>query len=337
MVKRATMAQVAKLAGVSPSTVSLVFNKVPHNRIPPQTAQRVLEAAEKLGYTPNSAARTLRTGSTQAYGLLSNEVTTTRFASEIISGAIEKAAENKHMVMINECPDFMQASASLQTLLDRQVDGLLVALMRNRQIQLPDLSLPTVVINGYSPKTYSVLPDEKQAGYQAVQYLVERGHQKICLIGRHPSAIPPEVSHTIPIRFTGIDQAFTDYKIQTVWEYPVAYWEPNHGRQAGEKFLKWFINQSAKARPTAMICANDRLAFGFYQSLWEHGIVPGQDLSIISFDNEDLGKYVHPGLTTIELPYQQMGKRAVEILTGQTQNCLVPMPIIERESVITLN
>lgn len=85
-----------------------------------------------------------------------------------------------------------------------------------------------------------------------------------------------------------------------------------------------------------MLCMNDRLAFGAYQALSEHGLRVGDDVSLVSFDNDELAAYLRPGLTTIGLPHEEMGREAVRLLLTEdstVKETLVPMPVVERQSI----
>ena len=104
-------------------------------------------------------------------------------------------------------------------------------------------------------------------------------------------------------------------------------WEPAHGYDLTRKLLK-------TKRPKALLCLNDRLAFGAYQALGEAGITVPEDIALVSFDNDELASYLRPGLTTIGLPHEEMGRKAVELMLGGIGAAqLVEMPVIERGSL----
>ena len=106
-------------------------------------------------------------------------------------------------------------------------------------------------------------------------------------------------------------------------------WEPRNGYQYVSEYL-------AKARPQGLICLNDRLAFGAYQALGEAGLRVADEVGIVSFDNDELAEYLRPGLTTIALPHDAMGKKAVEVLLtpdAPHETFLIPMQTVERASL----
>ena len=340
---RPTLALVAQRSGYAASTVSLVLNDRPGTRISDKARERIRAAAAELGYSPDPAARGLRTGRTNAVGFISDEVTLTRFASGMVAGAGEAAQQNGRVLIISEVDlAGLTVQDAVEVLLDRRVDSLLIGLMRARLVRVPPVpeTVPTVVVNGVGtwdvpadeglPQLGSVLPDERAAGRKAVEYLLASGHSAIALIGMHPAHLDPEVSVTIGPRFEGIAQAMNDAGLEFVAEVAARHWDPPQGRRA----LRRILETSA---PTAVICANDRLAFGVYQEAQALGISIGYDLSVISFDDEDLAGYLDPGLTTVRIPHREMGEIAVRMVqSGRLREELVPMQLVERHSVADL-
>ncbi len=333
--KRATLADVAERAGMSKTAVSLILNNRPA-RLSDAAIEKVRAAAAELNYRPNPAALSVRTGKTRTVGLISDEVTVTRFASAMIRGVLDAAGQRDHTVLIAETgSDLRQEEAALEAMMDRRVDGVIFGLMGAKEVDIPDIpeDVPVVMLNGAAPTAAAtVLPDEYAAGYGIARVLLDRGHREgIALIGHYPEAIEdPRVSATVGKRFAGIRDALAGADVQLAAEITVRSWEPSLGRDAAEELLRSVDGL------TAVICANDRLAFGLYQVLQERGIRIPDDISVVSFDDDEIAAYLRPGLTTARIPYEEMGKRAVELLLAEEfapQRILVPMPIIERESV----
>lgn len=337
MAKRVTLADLARHTGLSTATVSLALNGREGSRIPESTARRVREAAQDLGYVPDATARSLRTGRTQALGFISDEVTLTRFASEMLSGVLDAAEDQSHGVMIMETRHRTEGIAdAAATLVGRRVDGLLVGLMASREFDAPEVAgLPVVVVNGVAAGCCSVLPDEDAAGRAAVEFLVARGHRRIALIGAHPVRQPPRLSVNIGVRMAAIDAAMADAGLSFVARHDGVVWEPELGYQGAAEIV------DAQVAPTAILAANDRIAFGVYQALSERGLsVPG-DVSVLSFDDEELASMVRPGLTTWRLPYREMGEAGVRLLLeqlagGRPDDVVLRMPLVERGSVTTV-
>lgn len=333
MSKRVTLADVARRAGLSPTTVSMVLNDRPNARIPSETAERVRQAADELNYVPDATARELRTGRTQTIGFLSDEVTLTRYASAMIRGILDAGdARDQVVVMAEADQHWSRLERAIALLRSRRVDGLLFGLMRARLVELPGLdgSLPGLIINGRAEGLRSVLPDEYQAGRAAVAHLVAHGHRRIAFIGRSPSHLDPAVSVTIGRRLAGIDEGMAEAGLRFVDEAPGHDWEPDLGYAGASAILQ------RSPQVTAILAANDRIAFGVYQAAQAAGRSLPDELSVMSFDDEQLAGYLRPGVTTMQLPYLAMGRAGMELildgdLTGP--EVLVPMPLIERDSV----
>lgn len=337
--KRVTLADVAERAGLSPTAVSLVLNNRPGSRLSAEAADRIRTAATELGYRPNPAARSLRLGTTRTVGFLSDDVAVTRYASAMIRGALDVAEASDHTVLIAEAgSDTKRVRRALDAMLDRQPDGLIFALMGAKQITLPTKQLgrlPVVVLNGSSPGAHTcVLPAEFEAGRAVAQHLAERGHRRIALLGDHPELrSDPRVSATIGHRFAGVEAGLADHGLSLTRVVPRRYWEPRDGFEATQELL------ASGDSVTAVIAANDRVAFGVYQAAQEAGLRIPLDLSVISFDDEVIAGYLRPPLTTARLPYEEMGRRAMELVlapTRPTGEILVPMPLQVRSSVADL-
>lgn len=335
MAKRATLTDVARLAGLSPTTVSMVLNERPNSRLSEDAAERVRAAAAKLNYRPNPAARGLRLGKTRTVGFISDEVTITRYASAMIRGLLEVAEERDHTVLISESGRRADRIASaLELMLDRQADGIVFGLMGAKQIDVPVIAdVPVVLSNARSASGLPcVLPDEFRAGFDAAHYLLERGHRRIAFIGRSEALLDPVLSVTIGARYAGLDAALAESGIEFVHQVDGRFWEPDLGYAGAQEVFQ-------RTEVTAIIAANDRVAFGVYQAAQERGLRIPDDLSVVSFDDEYLASYLRPQLTTMQIPYLDMGRVAMElVLDGDAPaETLVPMPLQERGSVRALS
>jgi len=142
--KRITLADVATEAGLSKTAVSLALNDMSGSRLSADAVQRAKDAAKKLNYRPNPAARTLRTQVTESFGFLSSDIAVTSWGMAMVSGALRKSNQNDHALLISESSeDSVRQRRSLEALLDRGVDGLIVAEMRPMFLQLFQLFMPT--------------------------------------------------------------------------------------------------------------------------------------------------------------------------------------------------
>jgi len=302
---------VAKLAGVSVTTVSHVLNDTPQMRVAPETRARVREAAEALGYGPNRAARALRTNRSGLIGLLSEEIATTPHAGRIILGAQDAAREHDlTLVIINAERGSSDGSHKdeVQTLIDRQVEAILYATMYHRRVSLPPniQGVPAVLIDstdraGIVP---AVVPDEVGGAVAAVSHLVEAGHTRVGFLNNDDD-VP--ATHE---RLIGFKRVLHEHGIPVDESLIVqAPSETLPGYALAREVL------DRPDRPTALFCYNDRMAMGAYRAAAELGLdIPG-DLSIVGFDNQELiAANLFPGLTTVALPHHEMGVWAVETL-----------------------
>jgi len=302
---------VAKLAGVSVTTVSHVLNDTPQMRVAEETRARVREAAKTLGYGPNRAARALRTNRSGLIGLLSEEIATTPHAGRIILGAQDAAREHDlTLVIINaerEAGDRPHRD-EVQTLIDRQVEAVLYATMYHRQVSLPPnlQGVPAVLIDstdraGIVP---AVVPDEVGGAVAAVTHLVEAGHRRIGFLNNDDD-VP--ATHE---RLVGYRRVLHQHGIPVDESLIVqAPSETLPGYALAREVL------DSPDRPTALFCYNDRMAMGAYRAAAELGLDIPNDLSIVGFDNQELiAANLFPGLTTVALPHYEMGAWAVETL-----------------------
>lgn len=333
---RPTLADVAARAGVSKTAVSLALNDRPGSRLSADAVRRIKEAAQELNYRPNPAARSLRIGRTNTIGFISDEVTVTRFASAMIRGMLDVADDRDHGVLIAETGHHpKQLAKALESMIDRQVDGIIFGSLTARLLDLPELPdrVRAVTVNCKSVTVpTAVLPSERAAGHQVARLLLDAGHgDAVAVIGNAPLASADQrISVTIGERFAGIHQALDEAGVVPVAVADFEMWEPWHGYDATKRVIE------SGTPITAMICLNDRVAFGAYQALAEHGLSVPHDVSIASFDDDEIASYLRPGLTTARLPYEEMGRRAMELVMAPDPpvgDQLVPMPIQHRESI----
>jgi LacI family transcriptional regulator len=332
---RATLADVARRAGLSKAAASMVLNGREGTRLSAEAHQRVFAAAEELGYRPNVAARSLRTRSSATIAFVSDIVATTRFAGGLIRGALDAARERDHVLLIAETQgDAAFEKYAIDAMLDRQVDGVIYAVMATRRLTVPPAlqAGPVVLLNATSPDGLpSVLPDDKRAGRTVAAALLDKGHRdRIAVIGRNRiKEADPEVSLAADARLRGINETLANTGAAVYREAFCPDWQPEHGFSATRSLLR------RQPRPTAIICMNDRLAFGAYQALAEARLTVPKDVSIVSFDDDPIAAWLRPGLSTVALPHEQMGRRAVELLLDgrATGSTVVPMALRRRKSI----
>lgn len=349
--RRVTLADVAVAAGVSSTTASLVLSgRGDELRISEAVQQRVREVAATLGYRPNILSVGLRRGSSLALGFVSDTVATSQLAGDLIKGALEAAHEQGLMLFIAESEgDAKVERRLLNALLDRQVDGVILASMFTQTRRLPsglDHS-PAVLLNalasGPHPGVPSVVPDELEAGRAAARLLLDAGHRAIHLVGAGPGpADTPPGTVAGQERLQGILEVLGGAGLEPASGFLVEDWLPQHGWEATRRIL------ADGGAGSAVITFNDRLAFGAYQALHEAGLEVPRDMSIVSFDDAPIAEWLRPGLTTFAIPHYELGRRAVDLLvemiagrgagsTTTTSSAVhrLPMPLRARASVAT--
>jgi LacI family transcriptional regulator len=223
---------------------------------------------------------------------------------------------------------------AIEAALDRQVDGIIFAAMRAREVFVPDIPANTsvVMLNGTSSRfKASVLPDEFEGGRSSVHLLHAAGFRDgIALIG-HNEMVERGLfrSETVAGRLAGIRHEMAAHGLTFIAEESCWEWEPHHGYEIVARLLRQGM------KPSALLCLNDRLALGAYQALAEVGLSVPHDVSVVSFDNDEIAAYLRPGLTTIALPHDEMGRQAVSLLLSGRDNdeILVSMPVVTRRSI----
>ncbi len=307
-----TMKQVAERAGVSQATVSLVLNNVGGSRVTEATRQRVMDAVEELGYRTNAIAKSLRSGESGMIGFISDEVASSPFAGRLLKGAQLLAWETGNVILsvdtFNE-PDL--EAAAIDMMLSYRVRGVVYASMYHRIVDVPEGldSVPTVVVNAQdgAGRVPSIFPDEENGGYVATRHLIEAGHTRIGMINIQPpdSTLPAGIG-----RLAGYRRALAEAGIAEDERLV------RSGTGIVEDGLALTLDLLAgEDRPTAIFCGNDRTAWGAYRALESVGLHAAEDCSIVGFDNHEMiAPFLDPGLTTMELPYEEMARRAVGAL-----------------------
>lgn len=319
------MWQVAERAGVSQATVSLVLNNVGGSRVNDTTRQRVMEAVDELGYRTNAFAKSLRSGESGLIGFISDEVASSPFAGQLLKGAQLLAWETGNVILGVDTfgePDL--EAAAIDTMLSYRVKGVVYASMYHRVVDVPaGLSeMATVVVNAQdrAGRVPSVFPDEVGGGYTATRHLIEAGHSRIAMINIQPedSDLPAGIG-----RLEGYRRALLEAGMEP---------DPRLLRYGGgvvEDGLALTLDLlDEEVRPTAIFCGNDRTAWGAYRALESVGLRVGEDCAIVGFDNHQmLAPYLAPGLTTVELPYEQMARTALEILLDGGADSPLKFPV----------
>ncbi|WP_372346059.1 LacI family DNA-binding transcriptional regulator [Streptomyces sp. KL116D] len=335
--KRPTARDVAERAGVSRAAVSFVFSGRAEGNLSARTQQRIKEAADALGYRPDEVARSLRGRRTGVIGMLSDSIATSPFAGRMILGAMEAARARGHQILLMESGrDSAAAKEAVAELRARRVDGFVHASMELTATDVPEgLEPGRTVLANCLPRTAgtyaAVVADERAGGRSAVDLLLAAGHRDIALIGGPAGNIAADDrTHGFAdgLRENGL--AVPDGRVLRVG------WQIDEGYAAALRVLE-------SAPPTAVVCANDRVATGVLLAAARLGLSVPRDLSVVGYDDQDeMAAHLVPALTTVALPHHAMGATAVNTLLDAVESgdpvasgevSRVNCPVVGRDSV----
>lgn len=331
---RPTLADVARAAGVDRSTASRVLNGQPL-RIRDEKRALIQQLARELGYHPSSTARGLRRQQIGALGLVIPDFANPVYATVMRSAAL-RAEELGYAMLMGEILSNERDSSGpvfRRLLHEQRIDGLIVATAQNSDGLLAELRrvhVPHVLAHRRTPRAqHSVVLDDEAAAGLAARYLAERGHTQLGAV------VGPLNIDTSKRRLAGFTQACRKLGLP---KPTVASKEfTAHGGYEGITELI-----ATATPPTAVFVSNLMAATGALAGLHAQRFEVPADVSIISYDDDDLANYTIPSLTTIAVPYDELGRVAVETIDqvlhgGDPGNIVVRTParIVERNSVAT--
>jgi LacI family transcriptional regulator len=308
----ATINDVATRAGVAVSSVSRALSN--HPDVSLRMKERVSEAANFLGYTPNPAAQSLRSGSSKVIGFVVRDFATP-FFSEVIRGVEEVLTKAGYTLLITSGSDSeAQESERIATLLHRRVDALLLASSRDHPIALRKIMLnmtkPIVFLDRNHPKATSgsVLFDHATGLKNATEHLIELGHRKIALITGNLDIRPTTE------RIKGFREAYLSAGVDNSKATEVTGVFSAEFAKAKTTHL---MQLPTKDRPTALIAGGTQATIGVLESLSELGIVIGDDLSVIVCDDLPWLRVFTPTISTVARDGETMGRLAAEAVLKQ--------------------
>ena len=343
MNRKATALDVAKRAGVSRSAVSLVLNGRGDGNVAKESQDRIRLAAQELNYSPNAIALSLRNQRSRVIGIVSDEVVVSPFDGNIIGGADDVARSRGFVTVVMDTErDAARDASAIETLLDRQVDGLMYVTVGLKPLDVPHgmLRVPSVLANCYDsspkPQLHHVIPDEITGGRDATEHLLQLGHRDIALLAG------AEESPAAPLRVEGYRDAFAAAGLSVRADrITMAGWDIDAGFHGAMKLLD---GVSPAERPTAIMCANDRLAVGVALAAARLGLSIPADLSVMGYDDEArIADTMVPALTTMALPLREIGRAAMTTLLDTIEGVsagmedtsvetMVPCQLVIRES-----
>lgn len=309
-----TIKDVAKQAGVSPSTVSRVI--ADHPRISPDTKEKVRAIMVELGYYPNAIARSLVNQTSNSIGVIRSRLTEESFANPffpaVIQGISSVAHKHKLNLVLSTSNTFEQEDEECLNLLrQRRVDGvILLASHRNDQLipRLTQGKFPFVLIGRYDgPEEINWVNNDNVADAKtAVSYLLAKGHRKIACLDGDPRYV---VSAD---RLQGYYEALAEYGVATDNRL-VEHSE--FSVDGGYAAIRRIFERNDNV--TAVFAVDDLVAIGAMRSLQEQDVVVGRDVAVVGFNNTFLGSYVQPALTSVRVPIYELGQISVQMLTAQ--------------------
>ncbi|KJQ86935.1 MULTISPECIES: substrate-binding domain-containing protein [unclassified Vibrio] len=334
----ATMKDIAKLAGVSTSTVSHVINKT--RFVSEEISERVNNAAKELNYyAPSALARSLKVNRTKTIGMLVT-TSTNPFFGEVVKG-VERSCYHKgySLILCNTEGDNKRMRQSINTLLQKRVDGLILmcSSLEGERIDVferyPDIP---VVVMDRGPMLFTsdkIQDNSLRGGYLAAKYLIDCGHTEIgCITG-------PLIKHQAQMRYEGYKRAMNEAGLEFNANWII---ESDFECEGGYQAFKKIVERGKL--PSSIFVSNDMMAMGVINAANELGIKVPDDLSIIGYDDIHIAKFMSPSLTTIHQPKYRLGQAAVETLvrrlddkSNEAQVVQLEPTLVVRNSVKLLN
>lgn len=319
--RRVTIKDVAREAGVSPQTVSRAIND--KGEISSQTKTRILDIAKRLGYRPNSIARSLVSRHTQNIGLVIPDVANPFFA-EVARGIQDAAHQAGFNIFLCNADENLQREArAIQSLEAQRVDGLILCSPRLSDQELTDLAnryQPLVLVNRsiVHPQTGSVLVDDMGGAEMAAMHLIELGHRHIGVIAGPPN------SRSGRERLKGYRKTMETCSITVPSKWQI-YCAPQ--AEGGYEAATALIQRAPEL--TALLAYNDLNAVGALRACQELGLQVPQSLSLVGFDDIYLASLLSPALTTVHIDKYELGQKALELaLKMMDREHWQPNPIV---------
>lgn len=331
-----TIKDVARLAGVDPSTVSRVIADNP--RISVKTKEKVLKVMEELDFYPNAIARSLASRSTKTIGVImphsTDQVFVNPFFTEVMRGIGASALKRGYNILFstgNNSEEEYKATSSLVN--GKRVDGLILLTSRIDDKTIDSLikkKFPFVVVGKPSNNADVnwVDNDNQEACYHATEHLIKLGHRRIGFIGGEFSYV------FMGERFKGYKKALDLYEIEFSKELlSLGEFLEDGGYNAAKKLME------QKNKPTAVVVADDLMAIGAMKAVKAHGLSIPEDISIIGFNDTPLASYMDPPLSSMEIFVYDLGYNSSETLISQLQengghkkHIIIPTRLIVRNS-----
>jgi len=328
MPQRPSIKDIARIAGVSPSTVSRALAKSP--RISSATQERIQAIARELDYTPSLAARSLVMGSSPIIGVISPTLSDPYIAS-VMKGLEQASHEAGYQRLVASTRgDAGREVAMARLLLGHRVGGLIILSSRAGQSYgglLQQYDVPVIFVNSLhtGENVFNVATDNEHGGWLATQHLLAQGHRRIAYLAG------PMHGRSQMARAAGYRRALEESGVAFDQRLII----PGNGAIAsGKEALHWWLNQPQSSRPTAIFCYNDLSALGVLAEAYQQGVTIPDMLSVIGFDNTPLSEISIPPLSTIEQQTEELGRLAVTSLLAALAHKPVTDIFLRNELVV---
>jgi LacI family transcriptional regulator len=315
----ATLRDVARLAGVHPGTVSRALNPETRALVNAQTAQRVLAAADRLGYRPNPIARGLRTNRSHTIGVLVPDLLNPLFAA-VVRGIEDGLREAGYTPLIaNTDNDAERERVAFEAMSARQVDGFIAATARRDHWLLADQALGAtklVLVNRRvdSDAIPAVTGDDHEGVRLAVEHLAELGHRRIAHIAGSQSL------YTGWSRHQGFLDAMRGRSLEA--EPDLIVFSDAFTEREGARCCEELLERGGQF--SAIVAGNDLLALGCYDALERHDVACPEDVSVVGYNDMPFVDHFRPPLTTIRVPHYELGATAAALMLEQLQGAPGP-------------
>lgn len=326
-----TIKDIARIANVSHTTVSRALNDSPF--INEETKIKIKEIAKELNYVPNYSAKSLVLDRSYNIGLFFttiSKVTSPRFFYETVRG-VNSAIKESYNLVVRGIDDYKEFTL----INNKRFDGIILMSQSNSDnsfiYYLLEKNIPVVVLNRNIDESsiVNILSADKKGAYDAGNYLIQNGHRNIAIIEGKK-----EFNASIERKY-GFLNALIENNLPIRTEYMV---EGDYTIESGYIAMKKLLNLNSI--PTAVFCFNDEMAVGAMKAAFEAGLNVPKDISIIGFDDNQLGGFITPALTTIRRPIMELSQKGAEKLINiienkniQREKIYVSTELVERESV----
>jgi LacI family transcriptional regulator len=302
----ATLKDIGKEVGVSATTVSRALNNKPD--ISYQVKQKIKEVAERLGYSPNALARSLKAKKTSSIGVLIADIADPFFAP-IVKGIENTARQMGYSIILCDTGgEYEQEKLALQMMLEKRVDGLLITPSQTEYgdiLELKRKKVPFVLLGRHFDLVESdyVITDEIKGAFSATDYLVKKGHKKILFING------PDYISSAKERLVGYKRALQEHAI--LFDKSLVR-EDALKMEDGYRIMKQILSSGTKF--TAVFAYCDFVVLGIMQALEEAKLKIPEDIAIVGYDDVAFARFLQVPLTTVHIPKYELGKEAMKLL-----------------------